>query len=183
MERDFVNAKNVGIPKEYDAIYDLERLDFTCIQHANEIAQETKKYRDALGAIPDILLKDNVTGNLLYVDVKAKDIPIHYFLKGEYRHGFDNLLEYRYRSSVENIPVIILCVELTFQKNHTQCRNGKVSPAIDIGGYLIVNVNTPFIPQEYSKTKKYHIDGYYVRDCMRPIEDIRIVAGWKDGSN
>jgi hypothetical protein len=176
--------KGLAIADEHEpkVIAAIEALGFKCIDHttSTENAKPTglRKYRDERGLIkPDATFVDLKTGKKLYVDIKTKEGPVYYFMQKSWRHGNEAIENYRKRSALDNTPFIVVFEEPEI-RGFTYTRNGTSSPPIDIGGLWIVNVNTPYIGQDYArKDLKYTGLCYYDRKVLIPVERIREVAG------
>jgi hypothetical protein len=160
----------------------IEALGFQCIDHTttteNGKPVGLRKYRDERGLIkPDATFIDKRTGKKLYVDIKTKVGPVYYFMQKSWRHGNEAIENYRKRSVLDNTPFIVVFEEPKVS-GFVYSYNGKDSPAIDIGGLWIVNVNTPYVGQDYSR-KDLNYTGlcYYDRKVLVPVERIREVAG------
>jgi hypothetical protein len=160
----------------------IEDLGFKCIDHTtateNGKPLALRKYRDERGLIkPDATFVDNITGRKIYVDIKTKAGPVYYFMQQSWRHGNEALENYRKRSVLDNTPFIVVFEEPEIP-GFTYSHNGRDSPKIDIGGLWIVNVNTPYIGQDYArKDLKYTGVCYYDRKVLKPVSSIREVAG------
>lgn len=176
--------KGLAIADEHEPIVikAIEELGFQCIDHTTETENAKPKaqrtYRDERGLIkPDATFIDIATGKRLYVDIKTKAGPVYYFMGNSWRHGNEALENYRKRSQTDNIPFIVVFEEPEIS-GFTYTYGSRSSPPIDIGGMWIVNVNTPYIGQDFArKDLRYEGVKYYDRKVLKPLSAIREVAG------
>lgn len=175
--------KGLDIANEHEpiVIQAIEELGFTCIDHTttteNNKPRAERKYRDERGLIkPDATFVDNETGRTIYVDIKTKAGPVYYFQQESWRHGNEAIENYRQRSEADNIPFIVVFEE-AYIPGYRYAYYRKYSPPLDIGGMWIVNVNTPYIGQDYAR-KDLHYTGmcFYDRKVLKPLSSIREVA-------
>ena len=176
--------RGLAIADEHEpiVIQAVEALGFTCIDHTttpeNAKPVSQRRYRDERGLIkPDATFVDNTTGRKLYVDIKTKEGPVYYFMGNSWRHGNEAIENYRQRSLADNTPFVVVFEEPEI-KGFTYTYGKRYSPAIDIGGMWVVNVQTPYIGQDYErKDLRYTGMKYYDRKVLRPVSCIREVAG------
>lgn len=175
--------KGLAIADEHEplVIQAIEALGFECIDHTttteNAKPRAERKYRDERGLIkPDATFIDKTNGRKIYVDIKTKAGPVYYFMGNSWRHGNEALENYRQRSQADNIPFIVAFEEPEIS-GFVYSYGKRTSPPIDIGGIWIVNVNTPYIGQDFArKDLRYEGVKYYDRKVLVPVERIREVA-------